>query len=155
MNANASCVNLQDLYNELSGVILNNIQDKGAAMLDEYKYSITGTDCHDIRNLLKLTFISAKSGTDIDKLKEDIYFNSTDLSVDENDILVTNLRHYEALLNAGNALDKVKDGLLSGLSTEFVAQDLKDVLYHLGSITGEISSSDVLNNIFGRFCIGK
>ena len=147
--------NLQDLYNELSGVILNNIQDKGAAMLDEYKYSITGTDCHDIRNLLKLTFISAKSGTDIDKLKEDIYFNSTDLSVDENDVLVTNLRHYEALLNAGNALDKVKDGLLSGLSTEFVAQDLKDVLYHLGSITGEISSSDVLNNIFGRFCIGK
>ena len=147
--------NLQDLYNELSGVILNNIQDKGAAMLDEYKYSITGTDCHDIRNLLKLTFISAKSGTDIDKLKEDIYFNSSDLSVDENDVLVTNLRHYEALLNAGNALDKVKDGLLSGLSTEFVAQDLKDVLYHLGSITGEISSSDVLNNIFGRFCIGK
>ena len=155
LNAEASCVNLQDLYNELSGVILNNIQDKGAEMLDEYKYSITGTDCHDIRNLLKLTFISAKSGTDIDKLKEDIYFNSTDLSVDENDVLVTNLRHYEALLNAGNALDKVKDGLLSGLSTEFVAQDLKDVLYHLGSITGEISSSDVLNNIFGRFCIGK
>ena len=77
------------------------------------------------------------------------------MSVDENDVLVTNLRHYEALLNAGNALDKVKDGLHSGLSTEFVAQDLKDVLYHLGSITGEISSSDVLNNIFGRFCIGK
>ncbi|MBR6775939.1 MAG: tRNA uridine-5-carboxymethylaminomethyl(34) synthesis GTPase MnmE, partial [Bacteroidales bacterium] len=56
---------------------------------------------------------------------------------------------------ASESLMRVKEGLLSGLSTEFVAQDLKEVLYCLGSITGEISSVDVLNNIFGRFCIGK
>ena len=124
-------------------------------MLDEYKYSITGQDCHDIRNLLKYTFISAKKNSDIEKLKDDIYFNGSELNVDENEVLVTNLRHYEALVNARKALLKVKEGLVSGLSTEFVAQDLKDVLYHLGSITGEITSGEILKNVFGRFCIGK
>ena len=140
---------------ELRSLIEENIGRNGGYMLDEYKYSITGQDCHDIRNLLKYTFISAKRNSDVEKLKDDIHFNSADLNVDENDVLVTNLRHYEALLNVGNALLKVKEGLVSGLSTEFVAQDLKDVLYHLGSITGEISSTDILNSIFGRFCVGK
>mgnify|MGYP003493073211 CR=1 FL=1 len=140
---------------ELRHSIERNIERNGGYMLDEYKYSITGQDCHDIRNLLKYTFISAKKDTDIENLKDDIYFNGSELNIDENEVLVTNLRHYEALVNARKALLKVKEGLVSGLSTEFVAQDLKDVLYHLGSITGEISSSDVLNNIFGRFCIGK
>lgn len=140
---------------ELRHSIERNIERNGGYMLDEYKYSITGQDCHDIRNLLKYTFISAKKNSDIEKLKDDIYFNGSELNVDENEVLVTNLRHYEALVNARKALLKVKEGLVSGLSTEFVAQDLKDVLYHLGSITGEITSSDVLNNIFGRFCIGK
>lgn len=155
LNNNAPHIDLQNLNKELADAIAENIVKHGGNMLDEYKYSISDADCHDIRNLLKLTFISAKNVSDIEKLKGDIHFNSSELSVGENDVLVTNLRHYEALLNAGDALNKVKDGLLSGLSTEFVAQDLKDVLYHLGSITGEISSSDVLNNIFGRFCIGK
>lgn len=132
-----------------------NIERNGGYMLDEYKYSITGQDCHDIRNLLKYTFISAKKNSDVEKLKDDIHFNSSELNVDENEVLVTNLRHYEALVNARSALLKVKEGLLSGLSTEFVAQDLKDVLYHLGSITGEITSSEILINVFGRFCVGK
>lgn len=140
---------------ELRHSIERNIERNGGYMLDEYKYSITGQDCHDIRNLLKYTFISAKKDTDIEKLKDDIYFNGSELNVDENEVLVTNLRHYEALVNARKALLKVKEGLVSGLSTEFVAQDLKDVLYHLGSITGEITSGEILNNVFGRFCIGK
>ena len=140
---------------ELRYSIEENIERNGGYMLDEYKYSITGQDCHDIRNLLKYTFISAKKNSDIENLKDDIYFNGSELNVDENEVLVTNLRHYEALVNARKALLKVKEGLVSGLSTEFVAQDLKDVLYHLGSITGEITSGEILNNVFGRFCIGK
>lgn len=155
LNSDALFMDAEDFHHALGSSIEKNIEDHGAYMLDEYKYSTSGTDCRDIRNLLKLTFITAKEKSDIEKLKDDIYFNSTDLSVDENDILVTNIRHYEALVNANNALKTVRDGLLSGISTEFVAQDLKDVLYHLGSITGEISSQDVLNSIFGRFCIGK
>lgn len=140
---------------ELRHSIERNIERNGGYMLDEYKYSITGQDCHDIRNLLKYTFISAKKDTDIENLKDDIYFNGSNVNVGENEVLVTNLRHYEALVNARKALLKVKEGLVSGLSTEFVAQDLKDVLYHLGSITGEITSGEILNNVFGRFCIGK
>ena len=155
LNQQAMWMDTEYIIDNLRTAIERNIEDNGGYMLDEYKYSITGQDCYDIRNLIKYDFISAKNEEDIEKLKRDIAFYVDDLVVGENDVLVTNLRHYEALVNASNALIKVKDGLSSGLSTEFVAQDLKDVLYHLGSITGEISSVDVLNNIFGRFCIGK
>ena len=155
INSEVSWLDNEEFLMELRYHIENNIKENGGYMLDEYKYSTTGSDCRDIRNLLKFIFISAKRESDIEKLKSDIHFISSDFTVGENDVLVTNLRHYEALMKANDALLKVKDGLYNRLSTEFVAQDLKDVLYHLGSITGEISSSDVLNNIFGRFCIGK
>ena len=155
LNKFATWMDTEQIIDELRSSIERNIETNGGYMLDEYKYSITGQDCHDIRNLLKYTFISAKKNSDIEKLKDDIYFNGSELNVDENEVLVTNLRHYEALVNARKALLKVKEGLVSGLSTEFVAQDLKDVLYHLGSITGEITSGEILNNVFGRFCIGK
>ena len=155
LNQQAMWMDTEYIIDNLRTAIERNIEDNGGYMLDEYKYSITGQDCYDIRNLIKYDFISAKNEEDIEKLKKNIAFYGRDLVVGENDVLVTNLRHYEALMKANDALLKVKDGLYNGLSTEFVAQDLKDVLYHLGSITGEISSSDVLNNIFGRFCIGK
>lgn len=155
LNQQAMWMDTEYIIDNLRVAIERNIEDNGGYMLDEYKYSITGQDCYDIRNLIKYDFISAKNEEDIEKLKKNIAFYGRDLVVGENEVLVTNLRHYEALMKANDALLKVKDGLYNGLSTEFVAQDLKDVLYHLGSITGEISSSDVLNNIFGRFCIGK
>ena len=145
----------QDILDMLRYSIENNIKVNGSYMLDEYKYSINGSDCHDIRNLIKYNFISAKKEGDIEKLKNDIEFYARDLNVGENDVLVTNLRHYEALVKSAESLEKVKEGMHSGLSIEFVAQDLKAVLYHLGEITGEISSTEVLNNLFGRFCIGK
>jgi tRNA U34 5-carboxymethylaminomethyl modifying GTPase MnmE/TrmE len=143
------------IIDNLRTAIERNIEDNGGYMLDEYKYSITGQDCYDIRNLINYDFISAKNEEDIEKLKKNIAFFGRDLTVGENEVLVTNLRHYEALIKAAESLVKVKEGLDFGISTEFVAQDLKEVLYYLGSITGEISSGDVLNNIFGRFCIGK
>ena len=155
LNKDAMLMDCEFILNELRPSIEKNIERNGGRMLDEYKYSITGQDCHDIRNLIKYDFISAKNDNDIEKLKKDIAFYGRDLVVGENEVLVTNLRHYEALVKAAESLVKVKEGLDFGISTEFVAQDLKEVLYYLGSITGEISSSDVLNNIFGRFCIGK
>lgn len=71
------------------------------------------------------------------------------------DTMVSNVRHYNALCSAWEALKLVRAGLDSGTSTELVARDLRDVLYHLGSITGEISTDEVLGNIFKKFCIGK
>ena len=155
LNEQALCMDSELVLNNLRSVIESNIEKNGGHMLDEYKYSITGQDCHDIRNLIKYDFISAKNEEHIEKLKKDIAFYGRDLVVGENEVLVTNLRHYEALIKAAESLVKVKEGLDFGISTEFVAQDLKEVLYYLGSITGEISSGDVLNSIFGRFCIGK
>lgn len=155
LNKFAMWMDTEQIIDELRASIEKNIEANGGYMLDEYKYSITGQDCYDIRNLIKYDFISAKNEEDIEKLKKNIAFYGRDLVVGENEVLVTNLRHYEALKKASESLMRVKEGLLSGLSTEFVAQDLKEVLYCLGSITGEISSVDVLNNIFGRFCIGK
>ena len=155
LNSQAMWMDSEYIINNLRTSIERNIENNGGYMLDEYKYSITGQDCHDIRNLIKYDFISAKNDEDIEKLKRDIAFYGRNLVVGENEVLVTNLRHYEALVKAAESLVKVKEGLDFGISTEFVAQDLKEVLYYLGSITGEISSSDVLNSIFGRFCIGK
>lgn len=155
LNSQAMWTDYEYILTNIGEAIEDNIENNGGYMIDEHLYSITGQDCHDIRNLIKFEFISAKKESDIERLKKDIAFYSRELNVGDNEVLVTNLRHYEALVNAGSALEKVKEGLVQGISTEFVAQYLKDVLYHLGSITGEISSSDVLNNIFGRFCIGK
>ena len=155
LNEQALLMDSELVLNNLRSVIESNIEKNGGHMLDEYKYSITGQDCHDIRNLIKYDFISAKNEEHIEKLKKDIAFYGRDLVVGENEVLVTNLRHYEALIKSAESLVKVKEGLDLGISTEFVAQDLKEVLYYLGSITGEISSGDVLNSIFGRFCIGK
>lgn len=155
LNKDALLMDSEFVLNQLGTSIKENIERNGGHMIDEYKYSITGEDCYDVRNLIKYDFISAKNDNDIEKLKKDIAFYGRDLVVGENEVLVTNLRHYEALVKAAESLVKVKGGLDMGISTEFVAQDLKEVLYYLGSITGEISSSDVLNSIFGRFCIGK
>lgn len=69
--------------------------------------------------------------------------------------LVTNVRHYEALMHASESLVHVKQGLEMNIPTDLVSQDLRQALYHLGSITGEITTDEVLGNIFSRFCIGK
>ena len=70
-------------------------------------------------------------------------------------VIITNLRHYEALKNANDELQKVKLGLNNNLSGDFLAMDIRQVLQHIGSITGDISSDELLGNIFANFCIGK
>ena len=69
--------------------------------------------------------------------------------------LVTNVRHYEALLHASESLTKVQEGLETNIPTDLVSQDLRQALHYLGSITGEITTDEVLGTIFSRFCIGK
>ena len=71
------------------------------------------------------------------------------------DTLVSNLRHAEALRSTADALLRAREALSQGLPTDLCCQDIREALHHLGSITGEISSQDVLTNIFSRFCIGK
>ena len=68
---------------------------------------------------------------------------------------MTNSRHYEALYKADEALNKVLEGLTGGITGDFIAMDIRQALHHLGEITGEIYTDDLLDSIFGRFCIGK
>ena len=68
---------------------------------------------------------------------------------------MTNQRHAQALSDACTSLFRVREGLATGLPTDLAAQDIREAIYHLGSIVGEISTDEVLGNIFRNFCIGK
>ena len=132
------------------------IEKHGGYMTDDYCYSITGMDLYDIRGLLTFSYMSAKNPEDIENLKSSIRHRYTDMpDIDGNTTLVSNIRHFEALTHAKESLEQVKNGLENKLSADLLAQDLKQALYHIGSITGEVTNGEVLNNIFGRFCIGK
>lgn len=100
-------------------------------------------------------FISAKESIDTDKLEE-VLFRSAQLpEVGENDVMVTNMRHYEVLCNAYESIQRVEDGLEANISGDFLSQDIRECLHYLGEITGEITTDEVLGNIFSKFCIGK
>ena len=99
--------------------------------------------------------ISAKKGSGIDILREILASSQRDLLADSDTTLVTNLRHVQALSDSRTSLLRVREGLLACLPTDLAAQDIREAIYHLGSIVGEISTDEVLGNIFRNFCIGK
>ncbi len=102
-----------------------------------------------------LITLSAKTGTGLDRLEEVLLELVNINSLEDNDIVITNARHYEALVHARTALYRTLNGLHSGTSGDFLAQDIREALHHLESITGAISSEEILGTIFSRFCIGK
>ena len=97
--------------------------------------------------------ISAKRDQGLEALKTAIVSAVQDLKTEDN--ILTNIRHYEHLSKANEALNDVLSGLASGITGDFLAQDIRVALHHLGEITGTISTDDLLKNIFGKFCIGK
>ena len=99
--------------------------------------------------------ISAKNGTGLEILRTHLASTQHDLMADSDTTLVTNQRHAQALSDARTSLLRVRDGLASGIPTDLAAQDIREAIYHLGSIVGEISTDEVLGNIFRNFCIGK
>jgi tRNA modification GTPase len=103
-------------------------------------------------NIIK---ISAKTGLGINNLKEILAQSQKDILGSSEDTLVTNQRHAQALSEARTSLLRVREGLASGLPTDLAAQDIREAIYHIGSIVGEISTDEVLGNIFRNFCIGK
>ena len=99
--------------------------------------------------------ISAKNGTGLEILRTHLASTQHDLMADSDTTLVTNQRHAQALSDARTSLLRVREGLASGIPTDLAAQDIREAIYHLGSIVGEISTDEVLGNIFRNFCIGK
>ncbi len=106
-------------------------------------------------NLINLLPISAKTGSGIQTLRSLLASTQRDLLTDSDTTLVTNQRHVQALTDTRTSLLRVREGLASALPTDLAAQDIREAIYHLGSIVGEISTDEVLGNIFANFCIGK
>ncbi len=100
--------------------------------------------------------ISAKSDVDLTALEHKLVEAAGIPQTGDNHIMVTNLRHYEALTHALSAIERVIEGLNVGISGDFLSQDIRECLLYLNEITGkQISTEEVLGNIFSRFCIGK
>ncbi len=100
-------------------------------------------------------FISAATKKNLDELKGVILSRFNVNEVRQGDVLVTTLRHFQKLSDTRDALNRVLAGLESGITGDFLAMDIRQALHHLGEITGEITSDDLLANIFAKFCIGK
>lgn len=99
---------------------------------------------------------SAKTGKGLSTLTKTLGEIGSEITGSTDETLVTNVRHYEALVRAASALERVRAGLhIATLPPDLIAQDLREALYHLGEIVGEISTDETLGNIFRNFCIGK
>ena len=118
---------------------------------DEYQKIL-----HSIENLnVEYIFISAKQRMNIDRLQKMLIDKMNLNKIDSDAVIVNNIRHYEALTRAGEAIMRVTEGLESGISGDLLSLDIRDCMHYLGEITGQISTDEILNNIFSKFCIGK
>ncbi|HBH21395.1 MAG TPA: tRNA uridine-5-carboxymethylaminomethyl(34) synthesis GTPase MnmE [Rikenellaceae bacterium] len=122
--------------------------NKNVSVLNNYVLSIK-----DKTNTISITSISAKYSEGLQKIEE-LLVKACNIE-DSDSILVTSARHARALENSAIALGKVSEGLDAGIPTDLLAEDLREALAHLGSITGEITNDEVLGEIFSKFCIGK
>jgi len=117
--------------------------------------TIQNLEMLDLADNEKMVFIAAKQKENLDELIDYMIHSVNIEAVEEQDIIVTNARHYEILKNAHEAILRVVNGLDSGITGDFLAQDIRECLHYLGEITGEISTDEVLGHIFKNFCIGK
>jgi tRNA modification GTPase len=115
----------------------------------------------DLKNALKahkgerILYLSAKSEGKLDELHNLLVDLAGISRMDETDVVISNARHADALQSASAALERVLEGLSSGISHDLIAQDIREVLHFLGEITGEVTTNEILGNIFSKFCIGK
>ena len=142
----------ENIDNQISNI--NNLPKKDQSKI------ITVVNKIDLNNEIKSInnrslYISAKDNIGIDELKNKIFDFTNINALDNNNTIVTNQRHYEQLKKTLNELEIVIDGLDNELSSDLLAINIKQSLFHLGLITGEVSTDDLLSNIFGKFCIGK
>lgn len=99
--------------------------------------------------------LSAKTGEGMDTLREELLSSADATSAYAGDVIVSNRRHYEALCQARESLSAALSGLRNNTPSDLLSEDIRQVLYHIGTITGEITSDDILKTIFSTFCIGK
>ena len=149
VNKNVSIVNFIVSLLDNKGITNTLIEER----LEGAKIESTGERGTD--SDVQIIPISAKTGSGIDILRNVLADSQRDLLTDSDTTLVTNQRHAQALADARTSLLRVREGLATGLPTDLAAQDIREAIYSLGSIVGEISTDEVLGNIFRNFCIGK
>lgn len=135
--------NMQDKH-KLVLIVANKV-DKGDAKAIEKKF--------EHRN--DVVLVSAKEKLRLEIVKERLHAHFEQGKMGEDATVVTNVRHYEALTHANDALEKVVEGLQNNVTGDFLAMDIRQALHYLSLITGSISTDDLLDNIFSKFCIGK
>ncbi len=148
ISRNELVVILDDLSMKLNGAELVVVGNK----IDKEDLEYTKKEFFGLGEIL---FISAKEKQQINELKQYLVtlFDSRTINVTET--IVTNTRHVEELRQTNIALTKILEGMSQNLAGDFLAIDIRTALNHLGNITGEIHSDELLSNIFSKFCIGK
>ena len=141
----AVLVNKCDIIDPLS---LSRVMEYGKAMVEKYGKE-TEWDSRD------LWAISARQGTNMDRLEEFLVRSAALPSISTGDVVVTNVRHYEALVRALENIKEVKQSLANGISGDLVSEPLRAAIRNLSEIVGEVTSDEVLGNIFANVCIGK
>jgi len=137
--------------------LLQKYHDKKWIFVANKVDKIRGLEIPDVENFngIKKVNISAKHNLNIDELITTIIEVSDLDKLDQNDTIITNTRHFEALTHAYEATLRVKEGLESKISGDFLAQDIRQIMHYIGEITGEFTNDEILGNIFKNFCIGK
>ncbi len=151
-------------FSEMSKEILQHLSSEQAIMavvnktdlideakVGEIKEALAGI----LPNGSEIVAISALGGEGMPELQNRLLAASGCSSSALGDVMVTNARHYEALTLAGESIARAIEGIKGGISGDFIAQDVRETLYYLGEITGKITSAEILESIFSRFCIGK
>ncbi|WP_339667267.1 tRNA modification GTPase, partial [Maribacter arcticus] len=105
--------------------------------------------------LNNINYLSAKTGEGVEELKNSLLQFVNTGALRNNETIVTNTRHYNSLLKALEEIEKVQIGMKEDLSSDLMAIDVREALYHLGEITGQVTNDELLGNIFANFCIGK
>ncbi len=166
----ASLIMLVADVNEGTGAltgVLNNIRNQISGNGKKLLILINKTDtdlsgkCDYFKNEIKLQeseymlFISAKTGDGLDNLRETISQSIESERMLAGNVIVSNIRHYEALSQVTESLERVRSGLKGHLQEDLIAIDIRHAIHYLGEITGEITTDEILGNIFRNFCIGK
>lgn len=110
---------------------------------------------HIKKEIPEILLLSAKNKEGVDELKNQLLSFVNTGALRNNETIVTNTRHYDSLLKALDEISKVKYGLETNLSSDLMALDIREALYHFGMITGQVTNDELLGNIFANFCIGK
>ncbi|MCQ2959638.1 MAG: tRNA uridine-5-carboxymethylaminomethyl(34) synthesis GTPase MnmE [Bacteroidales bacterium] len=124
-------------------------------LVPDYQKAITKDDFQGMSDNDEFLYISAKENKYVDLLIEKLLAEVNASSISQEDAIVTNFRHYEALQHALESLHNIDEGFQNGLTNDLISLELRQVLHYLGEITGEISEEEMLGNIFAHFCVGK